>query len=136
VAKRVPAPVAASPTPRATGAESANQLERLGRTRNSEESFRDAVELLSRAIQLDPQLASAYNARGFARLKLTQLEPAIADFSDAIRLRATYANAYHNRSVARRKMGDKTGAEEDARKAAELLSGVVAHRAETTTAQR
>ena len=111
-------------------------MEKLGRARNHDESFQDAVSLLTRAIELDPNLASAYNARGFAQLKMARFDPAIQDFSEAIRLRSTYANAYHNRAVARRKKGDKAGAEEDERKAQDLLSGIVSHPVAATTASR
>jgi tetratricopeptide (TPR) repeat protein len=85
----------------------------MGRARNSEEKFAEAVAALNRAIEINPQLTTAYNARGFAHLRLKQFAQAVADFSEAIRLNPKYSNAYHNRAVARRRIGDRAGAAED-----------------------
>ena len=62
----------------------------------------------------------AYNARGYAYLRLQKFANAAVDFSDAIRLRPDYANAYQNRAIAERRLGDEKAAATDARKAAEL----------------
>ena len=45
--------------------------------------------MLNRAIELDPWLASAYNARGYAYLRMLNYNRAVIDFSEAIRLSPT-----------------------------------------------
>jgi lipoprotein NlpI len=51
----------------------------------------------SRAIELDPKYAMAYNNRGIAKEKKGDLDGAIADYSRAIELNPKYASAYNNR---------------------------------------
>jgi tetratricopeptide (TPR) repeat protein len=114
------APVPSGVRKQAT-AGNADDYQRLGRARSSEGNFQEAVNLLNRAIELDPRLASSYNARGYAYLRLLRFDAAIADFSEAIRLNPAYANAYHNRAVSRLRKGDRTGAAQDDRRAAELM---------------
>ena len=75
---------------------------------------------LDAAIRLDPRLATSWNARGYAWLRLRNYDRAIADFSEAIRLNPAYANAWHNRAVARKAQGDQAGAAADAQKATAL----------------
>ncbi len=75
--------------------------------------YAEAVQELTQAIRLDPKLAQAYNARGYAHLMLKQYGAAIADFDEAIRLQPGYQNAYTNRAVARKRSGDLAGASAD-----------------------
>jgi tetratricopeptide (TPR) repeat protein len=84
------------------------------------EQFREAIGELNEAIRLDSGLSLAYNARGYAYLRLLQYKEAVADFDRAIRLNSAYANAYQNRSTARRRLGDKAGADADWAKWQEL----------------
>jgi tetratricopeptide (TPR) repeat protein len=60
-----------------------------------------AIADYTRAIELKPDLAEAYNDRGFAHyLKDGNYEQAIADYTRAIQLRTNYPKAYNNRGVA------------------------------------
>jgi tetratricopeptide (TPR) repeat protein len=102
---KVPEP----PKPAATAAEYQQQ----GRKLIQEEHFAQAIEPLTQAVKLDPFLATNFNARGFAYLRLKKLKEAIADFDQAIKLNPIYANAYTNRAAAKRAAGDTVGAEVD-----------------------
>jgi Flp pilus assembly protein TadD len=78
---------------------------------------------LSEAIELNPQNATFYNARGYVYLRLQNFANAISEFSHAIRLRPQYPNAYRNRAIARQRLDDEEGAAADNRRAAELEHG-------------
>ena len=94
----------------------------MGRKMIQDGHFQEAIGLLTEAVKLDPFFAAAYNARGYAELRLKRYTEAIADFDQAIRINPAYANAYTNRAVARRASGDKAGAESDTT-AAQKLAG-------------
>src|SRR5262249_46141694 len=117
-AAATPARVAAGP-PASAAVHPAN-----GRKLIQEEKLKEAVAELDLAVQLDPKLALAWNARGFAFLRLREYANAIASFNEAIRLNPSYANAYTNRAAAKRASGDVKGAEADQQKARELLPAV------------
>jgi tetratricopeptide (TPR) repeat protein len=78
------------------------------------------MPFFNQAIQLDPNMAVALNARCYAHLRLHQYDQALTDCTEAIRLNPGYANAYRNRSVAKHFAGDKAGSLEDSRHAGEL----------------
>jgi len=65
------------------------------------------------AIRLDPQNATLYRGRGYARCVKGEWEPAIADFTEAIRLAPDYARAYALRSIAYAHQGDTEKAQGD-----------------------
>jgi tetratricopeptide (TPR) repeat protein len=102
------------------GSRDANRYYRQGRYLAEQENFEEAEKAFTQAIQVDPTLALALNARGYARLRLRRYQDAIEDCSQAIKLNPAYANAYLNRSVAKRAMGDIAGARDDQRHASEL----------------
>ena len=65
----------------------------------------EAIELYSRAIELDPDFASAYYNRGREYDTLGQLEKAIADYGRSLELSPS-ADAYYNRGLAYRNLSD------------------------------
>ncbi len=117
-------PLPAPPAPKAkvAVARGAAEYETLGRSSSQSAMWEDALAALNRSIEIDPQRATAFNARGYVELLMRQFNPAISDFSEAVRLNSAYANAYHNRAVARRRTGDIKGAAEDDRTASALAS--------------
>jgi len=72
--------------------------------------YREAIEELSQAIELDPASAKAYNNRGSAYHYLDQQERAIQDFNEAIHLNPEYALVYYNQGSAYKELGKKTEA--------------------------
>jgi tetratricopeptide (TPR) repeat protein len=79
-----------------------------------------AIADCSKAIELDPKYAFAYNSRGAAKDHKGDYDGAIADFSKAIEFDPKYANAYNNRGDAEDHKGDYDGAIADYGKAIEL----------------
>ena len=60
-----------------------------------------AIEDYSKAIELDPTNALAYNNRGLIKKTLENYEGAIEDYTKAIKLNESYAVAYFNRGNAK-----------------------------------
>jgi tetratricopeptide (TPR) repeat protein len=58
-----------------------------------------AIADLTRALELDPALATAFAQRALARNELGQQEAAITDFTQAIELDGTQADPYFNRGL-------------------------------------
>jgi tetratricopeptide (TPR) repeat protein len=83
-------------------------------------NFAEAIKKLSRAIELDPQLASAYLHRGEAYYRKGLMQRAIEDSTKAIQLgkaQSTIGKAYTIRSKAYRQLGQEDLADEDFNKA-------------------
>ncbi len=68
----------------------------------SRAAYEDAIAELTHAIELDPDLAQAHNARGVIYWReLNDYPRAIRDFSRALELNPRIANAYLNRGLSR-----------------------------------
>ena len=79
-----------------------------------------AIEYLSNAISLQPDMASTYNARGNAYYDLGKHQLAIEDFTEAIRLKPDYVDAHYIRGNTYYKLGHYPRAIEDLKIAAGL----------------
>src|SRR5260370_34193273 len=67
-----------TPAPKPPG--SADEHERRGRELTQSRQYKEAIAELAEAIRLKPDLARAYNARGYAYLLLHDYAHALSDF--------------------------------------------------------
>lgn len=65
-----------------------------------QERFEEALEPLGCAVTLNPQSPLAWNARGYALMRLRRYQEAVADFDRALALKPDYENARRNREAA------------------------------------
>jgi tetratricopeptide (TPR) repeat protein len=86
--------------------EAGNELQEQGQPR-------EAIEEYNKAIELDPEMADAYNNRGRAYIVRGMYESAIEDLDEAIRLDPEMAIAYNNRGLAYVGLGEYERAIED-----------------------
>ena len=81
-----------------------------------------AIQHYSKALDLNPQMAEAYNNRGIAYRDKGDYPHSIEDYTKAIDLNPNYAGAYNNRGVTYSNKGDVNCAIEDYTKAMALES--------------
>lgn len=86
--------------------------------RNSE--FEHAVEAFTEAIELDSELAAAYNGRGAVYALIGDTDHGIADCNEAIHLDPKKAKFYRTRGLIYRDAGEEDKAEADLAKSEEL----------------
>ena len=82
--------------------------------------YGQAIELLSKAIELSPDFSSSYNNRGTAYSRIGDFGRAIQDYDKAISLNPDSAMPYFNRGYDHARLGNKSEAERDFIKAIEL----------------
>jgi tetratricopeptide (TPR) repeat protein len=79
-----------------------------------------AIADYTKAIEINPQYASAYENRGLAWADKGDYDKAIADYTKAIEIDPKYAKAYYKRGLAWEKKGDLNKAKADYDKAKEI----------------
>ncbi len=84
------------------------------------EKYEEAIEDYTRAIDLNPQYAEAYNNRGIANRHLVKFEEAIEDYNKAIKLNPQLVTPYYNRGTAKATLGKRQEAIEDYNKVIKL----------------
>ena len=75
--------------------------------------MKSAIADFTRAIEINPRYAAAYNNRGGVELELGNVDRAIADFDQAIKLDPRMARAYLNRGMARLLQGQEDASQRD-----------------------
>ena len=84
-----------------------------GRTYVQQDDNDRAIADFTKAIELDPEGADAYNLRGVAYTSKLDFDSAIADFDKAIQFDPLLRNAHYNRSLAFTRKGDDARARAD-----------------------
>ena len=92
----------------------------VGYLNSEEDNWKEAIDAYNEAIQLNPDMAEAYNNRGVARNDLGEYEAALVDLNEAIQLKPDQAEAYNNRGVTKKALGRLDEAREDYQKALAL----------------
>ena len=82
-------------------------MNKLGRELINKGEFEQAAKVLAEAVALDPGMAQAWNALGFAKMLLRRYDEALADFDRALKIDPDYANAQQNRASLMRILGGK-----------------------------
>jgi tetratricopeptide (TPR) repeat protein len=80
-------------------------LHLLGVIAYQNRDYERAVQLISKAISINPKVASPYYNRGNALKELGRLEEALVSYDEAIALEPNFAEAYSNRGSALKELG-------------------------------
>jgi len=102
--------VCISQVAQAQGNKEANKLARDGAEASKSQDYDKAVELLRKATALDrkyaPDLAVAYQQRGFASASNQNFQGAVQDFTEALKINSRDARIYEQRAAVEIKMRD------------------------------
>ncbi|MEM6753448.1 MAG: tetratricopeptide repeat protein [Cyanobacteria bacterium P01_C01_bin.38] len=98
----------------------ARQLYHQGMAKYKKADYKQAIKLLSQAININPRYSSAYNSRGDAYYRLGNYEKSQQDASAAIRHNPKDANAYYDRAFSLYLIGEFNGAIIDYKQAIKL----------------
>jgi tetratricopeptide (TPR) repeat protein len=94
----------------AQGSKEANRLAREGAEASKNQDWDKAIEALRKATDLDrkfaPNLAIAYQGRGYAFAKNQQYQEASQDFSEALKIKSNDPRIYEQRAAVEMKMYD------------------------------
>ncbi|MBI5686582.1 MAG: tetratricopeptide repeat protein [Verrucomicrobia bacterium] len=131
-----PKPTRVEPAaPAAPSGDVAGLIAKARETNNLDEQ----VKLLTQAVQLAPESAAAFTARGDAYMMKGDYDLAIADYSRSIELRPSTGTPYNNRGVAYVRKSDHARAMQDFDKAIQLdptLAGAYYNRADAHVFQQ
>src|SRR6266487_6620716 len=94
----------------AQGSKEANRLAREGAEASKNQDWDKAIEAFRKATDLDrkfaPNLAIAYQGRGYAFAKNQQYQEAIQDFSEALKIKSNDPRIYEQRAAVEMKLRD------------------------------
>jgi tetratricopeptide (TPR) repeat protein len=94
--------------------------ERSGQSIEAEKYFQEAIDYLSKAIQMSPNDVYLYGTRGYTYFKMKDYQSALQDQSEAIRLSPNSGGLYYNRSLTYENLGMNALAIADLEKCIEL----------------
>ena len=100
-----PSPVTVTPTTThgtqaITSVSSAEESYNRGSELLDKGEYDEAIDEFTKAIEIDPNYAEAYNNRGLAYYYTWEYDLAVADYDKAIEIDPDYADAYNNRGNA------------------------------------
>ena len=104
----------------AAGQETAVEHLRVAMKLNEKSEFESSLLLCNRALDLNPEMSSAWFLRGFNNYSLANYDDAIVDFTVALNFEPGYAEAWFYRGKSKQENGDLWGALKDLNKAREL----------------
>ena len=76
-----------------------NNLRLLNFIYYRKKDFLNALNIINKVIEINPNFAEAYNEKGGALNELKKLELAIESYDKAIKINPNYAEAYYNKGV-------------------------------------
>ena len=94
---------------------------KLGDQEFQKNKFEDAISNYTTAIRMNPQNGDAYMMRALAKFRLDQYEDSIEDLDEAIKSNKSRADFYYGRGFVNKLWGKTTEAENDFRKALQLV---------------
>jgi tetratricopeptide (TPR) repeat protein len=83
-----------------------------------------AVTDCTEALRITPNDANFMDSRGFAYLRLSRLDDALADYDEALRRKPNLASSLYGRGLAKLKKGDAVGGEADITAAKAIQAGI------------
>jgi lipoprotein NlpI len=87
--------------------------------------LQDALKDCNQALRLNPKNQYAFDSRGFANLKLGNLDAALADYNAALAIEPDRPYSRAGRGFARQRKGDRTGAAADFAAARAQVPGIL-----------
>ena len=102
------------------GFASQSRADKATTSEEREQEYEKAIEHYTKAIELKPDLANAYNNRSIIYGQKGDVDVAIQDYTKTIELNPQEANAYYNRGIAYDQKGDVDAAIQDYTKTIEL----------------
>ncbi len=97
--------------------------------------FDKAIAEYSKALEINPQYALAYNNRGYTYYLMKEYDKAIVDLSKAIEIDPQFLRPYHNRREAYLAVSKSDLADADAKKIIELENKIISDKNEKAIAE-
>ena len=91
-----------------------------GKSLTDDKQYASAMLEFEKAVLLDPSYADTYEARGYARVAMKDMQGARDDFNKLVELRPYKATSYNTRAMFRMEIGLYKGAYTDMTKALEI----------------